>query len=138
MMAKHTSVDELIVNLPKDEQVIVRKLRSLVVTCLPKATEKLSYGAPFYKRNRIICFIWPPSLTWGIQTKAGKHVNKGVSLGFCQSHLMANENGILLKEDRKQVYSTYFKALSEIDEQQIIALLFEADLIDQSFVKKKM
>jgi hypothetical protein len=136
-MANYTSVDEIVLGLPKDEQVIVKKLRSLVLDSLPKAGEKLSYGAPFYARHKMICFIWAPSLTWGIQTKPGKHAKKGVSLGFCQGHLMANKDGILLKENRKQVYSMYFKKLSDIDEQQIRALLFEADLIDQTFSNKK-
>lgn len=136
-MTRYTSVDEIILTLPKHEQVIVKKLRSLVLDCLPKAEEKLSYGAPFYVRNRMICFIWPPSLTWGIQTKPGKHADKGVSFGFCQGNLMANKDGALLKENRKQVYCMYFKKLNEIDEQQIRALLFEADLIDQTFSKKK-
>ncbi len=136
-MAKYTSVDEIVLGLPKDEQVIVKKLRSLVLDTLPKAEEKLSYGTPFYARHKMICFIWPPSLTWGIQTKPGKHANKGVSLGFCQGHLMSNKDGILLKENRKQVYSMYFKKLSDINEQQIRALLFEADLLDQTFSKKK-
>jgi Domain of unknown function (DU1801) len=136
-MANYTSVDEIILNLPKHEQAIVKKLRSLVLDCLPKSEEKLTYGAPFYTRNRMICFIWPPSITWGVQTKAGKHADKGVSFGFCQGHLMANKDGALLKENRKQVYCLYFKTLSEINEQQIRALLFEADLIDQTFSKKK-
>lgn len=136
-MAQYTSVEELLVNLPKDEQLIVKKLRSIVLDCLPLAEEKLNFGAPYYVRNRMICFIWPPSNTWGIQTKPGKHADKGVSFGFCQGNLMANKDGVLLKENRKQVYCMYFKKLSEIDEQQIKALLFEADLIDQTFSKRK-
>lgn len=131
------SVDELILELPKQEQVIMKKLRSLVLECLPKATEKLSYGAPFYTRNRMICFIWPPSLYWSPKQKPGKHHYKGVSFGFCYGNLMSNDRGVLLSEGRKQVYCMYFKSLEEIDEALIRSLLFEAELLDESFAKKR-
>jgi hypothetical protein len=129
------SVEEIITNLPRQEQVIVKKLRSLVLECLPSATEKNTYGAPFYSHYRMICFIWPPSLYWGGKNKSLK--DRGVTLGFCQGNLMANEDGILLAEGRKQMYCLYFKSPGEIDEVLIRALLFEAELIDRSFFKKK-
>jgi hypothetical protein len=129
-------VDEIIHDLPKDEQVIVKRLRELTLECLPKAREKNNYGVPFYTRNRMICFIWPPSIYWG--PKKPEYQSKGVTLGFCQGNLFANEDGALLAEGRKQVYCMYFKTVSEIEEEQIRALLFEADLIDQQFQKKKI
>lgn len=131
------SVDELLQELPKEEQVVMKRLRSLVLECLPKATEKLSYGAPFYTRNRMICFIWPPSLYWSPKQKPGKHSYKGVSFGFCYGNLMSNDKGVLLSEGRKQVYCMYFKSLQEIDEALIRSLLFEAEMLDESFAKKK-
>jgi len=85
----------------------------------------------------MICFIWPPSLQWGSKTYTVQ--SKGVTLGFCQGNLFANEDRVLLPEGRKQVYCIYFKSLAEIQETQVRALLFEADLIDQGFdhVQKK-
>ncbi len=58
-------IDELIASLPRNEQVMVKRLRALVKECIPQATEKTYYDLqiPFYTRNRLICFIWPPSLT---------------------------------------------------------------------------
>ena len=50
---------------------------------------------------------------------------------------MSNDEGHLLAEGRKQVYCMYFKNVDEIDDQLIRALLYEADLIDESFKKKK-
>jgi hypothetical protein len=128
-------VDEIIHDLPNDEQVIVKRLRELTLECLPKALEKNNYGVPFYTRNRTICFIWPSSIYWG--PKKQEYQNKGVTLGFCQGNLFANEDGALLAEGRKQVYCMYFRTVKEIDEDQIRALLFEADLIDQQFEKKR-
>jgi hypothetical protein len=129
------SVDEVIMNLPRVEQLIVRRLRALILECLPHVTEKNSYGVPFYTRNRMMLFIWPPSIYWG--PKKEQMSLKGVSLGFCQGNLMSNDDGALLAEGRKQVYCMYFSNLNEINEDQLRALFFEADMVDQQFSKKK-
>lgn len=59
--ASATDIDELIATLPRDEQLLVRRLRGLITECLPKATEKAYKGQAmlFYTRHRLICFIWP-------------------------------------------------------------------------------
>lgn len=137
--SKSADVDEMIANLPRNEQVLVKRLRSLVNECLPKAVEKSYYdlAIPFYRRNRLICFIWPPSVSWESGPKDEKRKDKGVSLGFNQGNLMSNEDGVLLAEGRKQVYVMYFKKLTDINEERIKALLFEAVMIDEQFAKKK-
>ncbi len=129
------TVDDIVDALPKNEQVIVKRLRSLVLECLPKAKEKNTYGAPFYTHHRMICFIWPPSINWGDKKYTLKE--RGVTLGFCQGNLMANEDRTLLAENRKQMYCVYYRSLKEIDDQQIRSWLFEAELIDESFAKRK-
>ena len=130
----------MITSLPKAEQVIVKRLRTLIQECLPMATEKAYYGlgVPFYSRRRMICFIWPTSLVWSPKKDATpkKKTNKGISLGFCQGYLMANEDGVLQTEGRKQVYVMYFQTLRDINEDQVRALLFEASMIDDTFKKK--
>jgi hypothetical protein len=137
--AKTVDIDQMIATLPRDEQVLVKRLRALVAECIPQATEKAYDGhvMPFYSRNRMICFIWPPSMVWEPDANNEKQKAKGVALGFSQGNLMANEDGVLLAEGRKQVYMMYFKKLGDIDENQIRALLFEAAMIDEQFAKKK-
>jgi hypothetical protein len=132
-MDAEKTVDEIVNDLPKWEQLIVKRLRTLIVECLPHALEKNSYGVPFYRRNRMICFIWPPSISWG--SKKEQWANKGVILGFCQGNLFANDGKLLLKEGRKQVYCMYFKSHTEIDEAPIRSLLFESEIIDNEFRK---
>lgn len=127
--------DEVIQSLPKNERVIVERLRALVLECLPTAREKTSYGVPFYSHNRMICFIWPPTISWDPKAKQNKE--KGVTLGFCQGNRFANDEGHLLAEGRKQVYCMYFKSLAEIDDQVVRSLLYEAEVIDKEFKKKK-
>jgi hypothetical protein len=138
-MPGSVDIDEMIATLPRDEQVLVKKLRALVTECIPQATEKAykDMVMPFYTRNRLICFIWPPSSLWEPNADIEKQKAKGVSLGFNQGKLMANEEGVLLSEGRKQVYMMYFKKLDDIDENQVRALLFEAAMIDEQFARKK-
>src|SRR5688572_17993606 len=134
-MSASQHIDDLILNLPKPERAIVKRLRALVLECLPAATEKAYYdeGFPFYAHHRLICFIWPSS---GKLVPKRVQEAKAVTLGFCQGHLMANEDGVLQSEGRKQVHVMYFHSLDEINDDQIRALLFEADMIDQTFKKK--
>ena len=128
--------------MPEGEQIIMKRLRTLIMECLPFASEKNNFGDPYmerghvlYSHNRMICYIWPSSFAKG-KFKAA-HQAKGVSLGFCQGNLFANEDGALRHEGRKQVYCLYFKTLKEINDEQIRSLLFEAEMIDKSFRTKK-
>lgn len=138
-MTTGKTVDEMIDNLPRLEQVMVRRLRTLVLECLPKATEKAYYGLgiPFYTHHRQICFIWPASVFWGPNRTAELQKKKGTTFGFCQGNLMSNDDGILLAEGRKQIYVMYFHSINEINDAIIRSLLFEAGLIDDSFGEKK-
>lgn len=138
-MPSKKTVDEMIMSLPKVEQVIVNRLRALVMECLPLATEKGYYGegVPFYAHHRMICFIWPASVFWGPKKDLATQKAKGVSLGFCQGNLMSNEDGVLVAEGRKQVYVMYIHALNEIREDQVRALLFEAGMVDDTFGERK-
>lgn len=136
---KTVDIDQMIATLPRDEQVLVKRLRALVTECIPQAIEKTydDMVMPFYTRNRMICFIWPPSAVWKPNADYEKQKTKGVALGFNQGKLMSNEDGVLLAEGRKQVYMMYFKKPGDIDENQLRALLFEAAIIDAQFAKKK-
>ena len=137
---RYGNVDDMVATLPKDERVVVNRLRALITECVPKAEEKAYYGlgVPFYRHNRLICFIWPPSVYWDPRNKKKESRNpKGTSLGFCQGYLMSNEDSVLLAEGRKQVYVMYIKSIKDIDENQVRALLFEAAMIDEEFSKKK-
>lgn len=133
------TVDEMLLQLPRKELAIVKRLRSLIQECLPSAIEKGYYGvgAPFYTHHRMICFIWPSSLYWGPKPKEKISKNKLVTLGFCQGNLMSNEDGTLKADGRKQVYCLYINSLAEVDEVKIRALLFEAELINNDFGEKK-
>jgi hypothetical protein len=134
-----TSIDEMMISLPKTEQVILKHLRALVHECLPTATEKVYEGLcmPFYKHHKVICFIWPSSVSWQVKKKSVSDKRESVRLGFYYGNLMSNEDGVLLAEGRKQIHVMYFHSLKEINDNQVRALLFEAGMIDDAFAKKK-
>jgi hypothetical protein len=139
MPAHCRSFEELLTTLPRAEQVLVKRLRVLITECIPKATEHFYYdiGLPFYRHNKLICYIAPASLSWGKNRTPETQHPKGTTLGFNQGHLMANEEGVLQAEGRKQVYVVYFKSIKDLDENQVRTLLYEAAMIDEQFQKKK-
>ena len=116
------SVEELLATLPAEERVIVEQLREIVLTCLPNAKEKLSYGVPYYFLQSRVCFIWPASVPWG-------GIDKGVLIGFCKGHLLSDA-GYLEVGKRKQVLTRTFYTTKEIDRERLSRLLYEAAWID--------
>ena len=124
----------MIFSLPKVELAIAKRLRELVLECLPLAIEKPYYGlgVPYYSRHRQICYIFPSSALYGTENKDQQ---RSVTLGFCQGNRMSNESSLLKAERRKQVRVIYFYKVGDINDDEIRALLFEAAMIDDSFNK---
>ena len=123
-------VNDFIINLPKEERVLVSRLRDLLMETEPRFREKLSYGVPYFSRNRRVCFIWPASAPLG-------PTNAKVSFGFCYANLLSNVQGILLKEGRKQVYIARFSSINEIDERLLLEIIQEALIVDDWHLQKK-
>jgi hypothetical protein len=118
------SIEEYISKLPAGEKKIVIKLREIVLDTLPGVTEKFSYGVPYYFLHSRICFIWPAS-------SAGGKIKKGVSFGFCKGHLLSNEQGILERGGRTQVYTVIYTSEKQIKEQPLKEILAEAIMLDE-------
>jgi uncharacterized protein YdhG (YjbR/CyaY superfamily) len=126
-------VENLITELPPDERVITKRLRSIILDSDPRIQEKLSYGVPYFFHNRRICFVWPASCQPYPTGKASPA--EKVTLGFCYGNLLSNDQGVLIKENRKQVYLIKYKSPAEIDEQIVREILQEAIMVDESFRK---
>lgn len=73
-MGKAKSVNEYIVNAPKEMRGTLKELRQLIKKLVPEAEERISYGMPFYDyKGRLVYFsaaktyiglyIPPPILT---------------------------------------------------------------------------
>jgi uncharacterized protein YdhG (YjbR/CyaY superfamily) len=56
-MEKFDSVDEYIDAQHKDVQAYLKKMRSIVIKCAPKAEETMSYGMPAYKLNGVLVYF---------------------------------------------------------------------------------
>jgi hypothetical protein len=54
-------VQEYIEGLAADERIILKRLRDLILDTDPRIVEKLSYGVPYFFRNRRLFFLWPAS-----------------------------------------------------------------------------
>ena len=124
-------VQDFIESLPKDERLIVRHLRHLILLAEPRVNEKLSYGVPYFSRNRRLFFLWPASAL-----PYAKESTCKVTLGFCYGNLLSNDQGILRREGRKQVFTVGFSALPDVNDSQISEILREAVMVDAQFFQK--
>ena len=127
-------IEDFIENLPRDEKVILERLRALIFGAEPRLTEKFSYGVPYYSRKRRLFFIWPASA--GPVGSENKRTPK-VTLGFCYGNLLSNDQGLLVKDGRKQVFTIPFSHPDEIADGVISEILNEAILVDQQFFGRK-
>ncbi len=125
---------DLIGELHGEEKLITQRLRSIILETGPQLREKISFGVPYFYHNRQVCFVWPAScIPCGMQ-KSDKLM---VTLGFCYGNLLSNEQGLLVADNRKQVYVVPIHSMNEIDERSIIELVQEAILVDDEFGKQK-
>lgn len=124
---KFTSLVDFWEYIPEDERIIVDVLRQIILENLPSyCIEKLTYNVPFYYGNRKICLIWPSSVPWG-------GIKKGVLLGFCQGHLLQDNEGYLSHGTNKQVYYKIFHSPGDIEPVPIISIIKEAMEVDKKF-----
>jgi uncharacterized protein YdhG (YjbR/CyaY superfamily) len=129
-------VTDLIGDLPDGERVIAARLRSIILEAEPRLQEKLSYGVPYFFHHRRVCFIWPASLIPGGYAPKDPITSK-VTLGMCYGNLLSNDQGLLEKGDRKQVYTINFTSAAEINDQVIREIILEAVLVDDQFQTRK-
>ena len=118
--------------LPREERFIFQRLRDIVLETEPRLMETKSYGVPYYSRHKRICFIWPVSAPDAPKAKNQKDDGTLVTLGFCYGNLLSNVQGLLLAEERKQVYIIRLRSLKDLQaiEKQVAEILNEAVLLD--------
>ena len=122
-------IDELVSNLPKVEQTILKTLRNLILDADPRIQERQSYGVPYYFRKRRIFFLWPAS---ALPSGGAKKTSK-VTMGFCYGNLLSNEQNLLQGENRKQVFTIPFASITQINERVLVEIINEAILVDEKF-----
>jgi hypothetical protein len=128
-------VESFINSLPKDEQIILKWLREMIISADDRISEKLSYGVPYFSRNRRLFFLWPASAIPGPPEK--KLRSPKVTFGFCYGNLLSNDQGLLVDEHRKQVFTIPISGASEISDHLLREIINEAILVDDEFKRKK-
>ena len=128
-------VQEYIEGLAADERIIVKRLRDLILDTDPRIVEKLSYGVPYFFRNRRLFFLWPASAL--PYSTAGKMITPKVTMGFCYGHLLSNDQGLLQKGNRKQVFTISVNTLADINKALLRQVVNEALIADAAFFPKK-
>lgn len=125
--------------LPREERIIAKRLRDIILESDPKLIEKYNYWVPYYTRNKMVCFIWPVSAPNAPKAKNQNQDGTLVSLGFCYGNKLSNVQGLLLAEGRKQVYIIRLKSVKDFDrlEPQIREIVLEAVMLDEVAKKKK-
>lgn len=129
-------VEEFIWSLPAQEKKVLRHLRSLILNLDPRLQEKLSYGVPYYFHHRRICFLWPNSAQ-PCYMNLKEPPEEKITLGLCYGNLLSNVQGLLVRENRKQVYTLAFTSIQEINDSVIREIIQEAILVDDEFGKKR-
>lgn len=125
------SIDDFWEYIPAEEVKLTKYLRSIILECMPDATEKFAYNVPFYYRHSRIFYLWPASVAWG-------RIKTGVLLGFCRGILLQDELNYLDKSGRQEMASETFTSISEVDADLLKAYIFEAmELDEQGYLAKK-
>lgn len=128
------NVEDFIDELPNDERLITQRLRLLILDADPRIKEKLSYGVPYFSRHRRLFFLWPASKP-GLKKESNRPLSK-VTMGFCYGNLLSDEEGVLLRDGRKQVYTIEFSSSADINERQLSEIIAETLMVDEQFFRK--
>ncbi len=100
-------------------------MRQIIIENLPPDyKEKISYGVPFFYRNRGLCIVWP-------STTPGGGIKEGVLLSFWYGNRLNDDDHYLTHGANKKVFYKIYKSPEEIDEDAIRKLLKEAMLVDE-------
>jgi len=118
------TLDDFYEYISGEEKSIVLSLREIILEAIPECREKLAYNVPFFYRKKRLAYIWPASVPWG-------GLNEGVSIGFTKGHLMDDPEELLNGKDKKEIRTLHYTRLSEINREQLLFFLFQAEALDQ-------
>lgn len=128
--AKIRSVLQLYEAIPEDQRILVDVLRSVVTSSLPAyCKEKISFNVPYFYGNKGICIIWPAAIPRG-------GIKKGVLFGFWYGNRLNDKAGYLTHGSNKQIFYKIYHHPDEIDIKKLVALLREAIVLDQQWIRK--
>lgn len=108
-------VENWISAAPPNQQVQLRRLRSIILELAPDSDEAIKWNQPCYTQRHLFCYL----------QRAKKHV----TMGF-QNGARLNDPSSLLSGDGKLMRHINFAADAEIEEIAIKALIRDALRVD--------
>ncbi|RIV19878.1 DUF1801 domain-containing protein [Fibrisoma montanum] len=119
------TVDDYIVNQLPACQVLLRRLRQLILNAAPGVTEKISWNVPFYTyRNQYVCYF--NVLRNG----------ESIDVAFLRGTELPDEAGRLDDRGRKTIKSLVVRSLTDADEDLFLTYLHEALLLNETQPQK--
>lgn len=106
-----TQVEEFILEQPENIQLLLKKLRFLILNSAPQIEERIVYGIPFFHLKKRIFYLTLKK--------------ERVDLGFCEGYLLS-EHSILEIKGRSHVRTISYFSHEEIDEDILTPILQEA------------
>ncbi len=122
------SLDDFLEQCNDEERQVVELVRH-ELGLYPEVRTKLSYGVPYFYRNRRIAFVWPASAAFG-----PKH---GVLIGFCFGSQLIDHDALLQLGDRRQVSWLHVQTRDEVPIPALRNFLAQAMMIDDAFGSAK-
>jgi hypothetical protein len=129
-------VETYLETLTGHERALMKRLRTMILQAEPRINETLSYGVPYFSRHRRLFYLRPSSAIPG-KPQTESDPSPKVMLGFCYGNLLSNDQGLLIREERKQVFTIPVFTLTAAKERLISEVINEAVYVDEQFFGRK-
>ena len=116
---RSVAVDHLIGSWTELQQTITMVLREMILDASSAIAESVKFNIPFYVMNGFLFYISP-------QKKGG------VQLAFCLGRHMADDAGIFIGHDRKEVRHILLTAVDERQLETVQAYIYEAVALNRT------
>lgn len=120
-MIKYISVDDFIDHQLPHLQLLMQRLRTLILNTHPKIREHLEINTPMFKVKQDVCYF-------------GKvHPTKGLEVCFLRGFQLSNEQGLLDSKRRKFIHGITLTDVNDlkIKEIALMEVLNEALILDE-------
>ncbi|GAB3507582.1 DUF1801 domain-containing protein [Emticicia fontis] len=120
-MKKYLSADDFIDHQLPHIQVLMERLRVLILNTHPKIREHLEINTPMFKVKHDVCYF-------------GKiHPKKGLEVCFLRGFQLSNEQGLLDAKGRKYIHGVTLTDINDLTniETAFLEILNEALILDE-------
>jgi len=109
-------VEFYILEIEQPKKAMLQKLHSIILSSAPQMEAKLTYNIPFYYCYGRLCYL--------------NLKEDGIDLGFCRGAMLSDHH-LLGRRELKEVRIIHYNSLQEINEMELMPIIFEAILINE-------